>query len=294
MSDANQALSRKRGRKVSHSPGKKRRGMGQVRSAHGFSAETNFLTMPPTLPIAVLEEVFMNVPARELVCVCRLVCRQWKEVVDSTSLWRNRCRREGYELRNASSLPKDWRQFYFLCKKRRNLLKNPRAEGQFSGWNILEDGGDKWKIEDVSQEHLLPDETVKKYFVTSYTSCMKCQLIDLVKEGYGPAFMDEVQPDIIVSDWYSPRWDCGCVYNFSVELLNQKKKVIREFHPDPVYFEQWNDMQWKQMKHVFHGYGPGVRFIRFTHGGKDTQFWAGWYGIRVTNSSVEISPSGDR
>lgn len=48
-----------------------------------------------------------------------------------------------------------------------------------------------------------------------------------------------------------------------------------------------------QMIHVFRDYGPGVRYIRFAHGGKDTQFWAGWYGIRVTDSSVEICPAVD-
>lgn len=48
-----------------------------------------------------------------------------------------------------------------------------------------------------------------------------------------------------------------------------------------------------QMIHVFRDYGPGVRYIRFRHGGKDTQYWAGWYGIRVTDSSVEICPAVD-
>lgn len=46
-----------------------------------------------------------------------------------------------------------------------------------------------------------------------------------------------------------------------------------------------------QMTHVFQNYGPGVRYICFTHGGKDTQFWAGWYGIRVTDSCVEVCPA---
>ncbi|KAL4645991.1 F-box only protein 6-like isoform X1 [Arapaima gigas] len=262
--------------------------MGQGRSGQSSSAEANVSAMLPILPIAVLEEVFANVPAQELVCVCRLVCREWKELVDSSSLWKDRCRREGYEPRNASNPPRNWRQFYFLCKKRRNLLKNPRAEEQFKDWEIVENGGDRWQIEDMSEQHLLPDETVQKYFVTSYHLCLKSQLIDLAKEGYSPKFMDEIQPDIVVTDWYSPRRDCGCVYNVCVELLNQKRKVIQKFSPEPVYFEQWNDMQWQQMRHVFGGYGPGVRFIRFTHGGKDTKFWVGWYGIRVTNSSVEI------
>lgn len=48
-----------------------------------------------------------------------------------------------------------------------------------------------------------------------------------------------------------------------------------------------------QMTHVFQNYGPGVRYIHFSHGGKDTQYWAGWYGIRVTNSCIEICPAAD-
>lgn len=72
---------------------------------------------------------------------------------------------------------------------RRNILKNPRAEGmepyihstllgvidnqqplvfadKFKDWEILENGGDQWTVEDVMVPH--PNETVKKNFVTSY------------------------------------------------------------------------------------------------------------------------------
>lgn len=45
-----------------------------------------------------------------------------------------------------------------------------------------------------------------------------------------------------------------------------------------------------QISHTFQNYPPGVRYIWFQHGGQDTQFWAGWYGIRVTNSSITIGP----
>lgn len=45
-----------------------------------------------------------------------------------------------------------------------------------------------------------------------------------------------------------------------------------------------------QVSYTFSDYPPGVRHILFQHGGKDTQFWAGWYGPRVTNSSIIISP----
>lgn len=44
-----------------------------------------------------------------------------------------------------------------------------------------------------------------------------------------------------------------------------------------------------QISHTFSNYPPGVRHILFQHGGKDTQFWKGWYGPRVTNSSIIVS-----
>lgn len=158
-------------------------------------------------------------------------------------------------------------------------------------WEILENGGDGWKVEEVMVSH--PNEVAQKNFVTSYGMCKKSQLIDLGVEGYNPSFMDHFQPDIKVSDWYAPRWDCGSEYQIYVELLNQRKRLVQKFAPDTIYFEQWNDQTWHQMTHVFQNYGPGVRYIRFTHGGKDTKFWAGWYGIRVTDSCVEICPAMD-
>lgn len=241
------------------------------------------------VPLEILEEIFLNLSPEQVVHLCRLVCRQWKEVADSESLWRDRCRREGYRLRDPAKIPKDWRLFYFLRKKRRNLLKNPRGEHEMNHWQIMQNGGDRWKVEKVMVAH--PNEVAQKNFVTSYGMCMKSQLVDLAVEGYNPSFMDHFQPDIKVSDWYAPRWDCGSEYQICVDLLNQRKKVVQTFAPETVYFEQWSDQKWNQMTHVFQDYGPGVRYIRFTHGGKDTQFWAGWYGIRITDSSVEICPA---
>lgn len=43
-----------------------------------------------------------------------------------------------------------------------------------------------------------------------------------------------------------------------------------------------------QVKHVFKSYPSGVRFVEFTHGGKDTKFWAGHYGVKMTNSGVFV------
>lgn len=269
----------------------KKTAMGAVPSSNSAPEATNSTAELFSVPLEVLEEIFLNLPSDKVVRICRLVCKQWKEVADSESLWRERCRREGYNLQDVSKIPKDWRVFYFLRKKKRNLLKNPRAEDKFRDWQILENGGNQWTIEGLMVPH--PNETIQKNFVTSYGMCRKSQLIDLESEGYNSSFMDQYQPHIKISDWYAPRWDCSCEYSISVELLNQRKKPVQKFAPATIYFEQWNDQQWNQITHVFKNYGPGVRYVRFIHGGKDGQFWAGWYGIRVTDSCIEICSEVD-
>ncbi|KAK7128661.1 hypothetical protein R3I94_017031 [Phoxinus phoxinus] len=247
--------------------------------------------LQPDVPLPMVEEILLNLPGHQVVRVCRLVCREWKELVDSAEHWRERCQREGIQPCDASTPPEDWRLFYFITKQRRNLLKNPKADDDFQGWEIVKNGGDRWVA--WGNRRPLPDDTVTKCFITSYGLCLKRQLINLTKEGYSGAFMDHQQPHIKISDWYAPRSDCGSEYQICVELLDQRKNPISTFQPEKVRFSFGNSEPWCQMTHVFKDYGPGVRFISFTHGGKDTQYWAGHYGIRVTNSSVEICPADE-
>uniref|UniRef100_A0A087XHF3 FBA domain-containing protein n=2 Tax=Poecilia formosa TaxID=48698 RepID=A0A087XHF3_POEFO len=242
------------------------------------------------VPLDILEEIFLNLPAHLVVCVCRLVCHHWKDVADNESLWRQRCRREGYNLHESSKVPSDWRFFYFMCKKRRNLIKNPRGEDELQGWTIVRNGGDGWRVEKPMALH--PNTEVQTNFVTSFRTCTKSQLIDLVKEGYSQAFMDEIQPHIKVSDWYAPR--CNCKYNMSVKLLHSNNRVIQEFTPETIHLLEQENHRWKQMIHVFKDYGPGVRYVYFEHGGRDSVFWAGWYGIRLTETSIELCPALDK
>ncbi|KAM9342576.1 uncharacterized protein KZ484_015324 [Pholidichthys leucotaenia] len=68
-----------------------------------------------------------------------------------------------------------------------------------NSWEMLENGGNKWVIEDTRKAH--PNEGISKNFVTSYRMCRKMQLNDLEKEGYKPLFMDEFQPAIRISNW---------------------------------------------------------------------------------------------
>ncbi|KAM3922712.1 F-box only protein 2-like isoform 1-T3 [Leptodactylus fuscus] len=165
----------------------------------------------------------------------------------------------------------------------KNLIKNPCGQECLNHWIEIENGGDGWHVEEIQGYPFN-----MKFFASSFTWCCKSQVIDLLKEGYTTEVLD-AQPKIVVSDWYSTRTDSGCSYELKVQLMSCSHDVISE------YYIKYNsipktDSTWNQVSHTFLKYGPGVRFIKFTHGGKDTTFWKGWYGVRVTNSSVKIIP----
>ncbi|XP_037639778.1 F-box only protein 6-like [Sebastes umbrosus] len=167
----------------------------------------------------------------------------------------------------------------------RNLLKNPSGEEQLKFWELTRNGGDHWKVEDMPGDRGIG---VTKYFVTSFDLCLKRQVIDLLAEGYSCNQLD-AQPAVTVKDWYNGRGDCGCTYQITVCLLDGNQKVIQKFIPDTVTLDpKCNDRLWKQTVHTFSDYGRGMRFITFEHGGQDTRFWKGWYGVRVTGSSVTV------
>lgn len=83
------------------------------------------------LPEPLLLRVLAELPAAELVQACRLVCLRWKELVDGAPLWLLKCQQEGLVPEGGSEDERDhWQQFYFLSKRRRNLLRNPCGEGE--------------------------------------------------------------------------------------------------------------------------------------------------------------------
>uniref|UniRef100_A0A8C1KNJ2 Zgc:153722 n=1 Tax=Cyprinus carpio TaxID=7962 RepID=A0A8C1KNJ2_CYPCA len=148
----------------------------------------------------------------------------WKELVDSAAHWRERI-----QPHNTSRPPGNW----LLIPEQKN-------------------GDNCWAAHENRRKFL--DNKVTKCFVPSYVLRLKQQLIDLKKEGYSAAFMDQLQPQTLIS--YTVHFDCGSEYQISVKLLDQKKNPISFFQPE-------------KMTHVFKDYEPGVRFIHFTCGGKD-------------------------
>lgn len=246
------------------------------------------------LPDELLVLILSWVPGQVLVTRCRLVCQRWRDLIDRPTLWMLKLKRDPAKrdlleaaLKVTGHLPQiEWCRLAVLEPFGRNLIKNPCGREQLLHWEI-QHGGNGWTVEE-SRDFVEGAET-QTCFASSYQCCTKWQVVDLLKEGLWEDLLDTYQPDIIISDWWGAREDCGCCYEISVSLLAANKRlVIAEFNlqPDPV--PQWSDAKYQQVSYIFQNYGPGVRYVRFMHKGQDTQFWAGHYGARVTNSTVRV------
>ncbi|XP_063289288.1 F-box only protein 27 isoform X2 [Pelobates fuscus] len=175
-----------------------------------------------------------------------------------------------------------------VSRRWKHLVDSPtlwKLKYGFDPWNVIH-GGDGWVVEN----NRCPVEGAESQtcFVTSFFWCSKSQTIDLLKEGFCEHYLDVHQPPIAISDWVAGREDCGCMYEINVHLLAADRQSIKTFSNPTLQIDQWNNQIYHQVSHVFENYGPGVRFVQFSHKGKDTLFWKGWYRARFTNTSVTV------
>ncbi|KAL0126871.1 hypothetical protein PUN28_005314 [Cardiocondyla obscurior] len=244
------------------------------------------------LPVEILIEIFCRADCKTLLS-CQLVCKRWKMLM--FSVWYKKTEQAlGKPIPWDDKLP--WPALYLACSKKpyeRNLVKNHSGQEQLKYWEITQEGGDHWTVEEpplgVPELPQTEPATENKQicFTTSYSYCCKVQRINLVKEGIHPYILDTYQPAIVVSEWYSCRWDCPAEYLLLVKLINDENKVIYEYKfKDDLQGEKQN--QWLKVSHVFENYRPGLRTIIFEHVGKDKLFWAGHYGSKMSKASVSV------
>lgn len=107
-----------------------------------------------------------------------------------------------------------------------------------------------------------------KNFSTSFGE--KMQLIDLATNDMTSNMyyvINELKPDIEISEYYTARRDCGCEYYLSVFLISETFELIDSFqYHDKI--EQMNS-EWKCISHVFNHdtYTKSIRYILFYHCG---------------------------
>jgi hypothetical protein len=145
-----------------------------------------------------------------------------------------------------------------------------------AGWIIDVNGGNGWN-------------TINGAFRTSYGWDRKHQVIDLVAAGYTTAELDTA-PIVYASEQYSSVFNNGDEYSYIVTLQDASFNTIDQ---KTISLSNVGSNAWKVAAFTFMGYGPGLRYIRYEHGGVDTEWWAGHYGTRMDNSTVTLNVKGN-
>nr|XP_020484918.1 F-box only protein 50 [Labrus bergylta] len=228
----------------------------------------------------------------------------------SASEWKTRCEEE-WGLQGAP-LPDtvDWKSTFEAKPLGRNLLKNhsphgvskdgpppepelpdrpdrgpPRfePEGNYTGWT-------------TSTETLPYDSSgipagAVICQLGRYSWFSMEQVVDLKAEGLWEELLDEFQPEIVIQDWYEESQLHKNIYELHVKLLAaDKSTVISEHSVQPIEDRSAYSHNWKEVSHVFSGYGPGVRYVHFLHRLKN-MFLNGFHQTLFTSSSVIVKPT---
>ena len=229
-------------------------------------------------------------------------------------------------LRNLEDIKIEAKQLYFNYESlfEKNFLKNPCGDEKFKYWcfcrqmrvNHLEEFNTEeinniiklckdslntankdasvlniWQIQrgddDQGTSLCFNKENMPcNKFATSYILAEKMQLVDLYKEFFLGKDLHKFKAKLEISEYYAPRFDCGCKYNLCVYLIDDNFKLVDYYKFDDE-FAQWSENTWKQTTHLF-DIKEQIRYILFYHSGVDTQFWAGFYGSKMTNGSIRI------
>uniref|UniRef100_A0A8D9AQ85 F-box only protein 2 n=1 Tax=Cacopsylla melanoneura TaxID=428564 RepID=A0A8D9AQ85_9HEMI len=208
-----------------------------------------------------------------------------------------------FEVETKMSLSAWYKLFTWQFPYYRNFLKNSRGENYLNDWKITNLKKGRWQV--ISGSQILPPDfiqmgsyyksgndglsSVESFFSvkTYFEYCSKEQLLNLNKMNLIPSMlMDKYQPKIVYQDGYH-RGNLVNSYKLTVSLLDENEQELcsrihfreAETKPGPV--------DWKKVINVFDKYPPGVRFIRFRHGG----FVKAGHPLKVAHSCVYLIPS---
>lgn len=147
-----------------------------------------------------------------------------------------------------------------------NLLPySSGATRDFSGWEMDANGYDGWAVSGGTG-----------IWRTSYFETHKSQLIDLMEAGYDENYLDSA-PELYFWERYKGTAPEEEDYYFAtIQLLDADMQVITDLVFDEIASENW-----QAVNYSFSGYGSGLRYIYFEHGGDDSEFWAGYYGTQI-------------
>ncbi|KAM9348262.1 F-box only protein 50 [Symphorus nematophorus] len=228
----------------------------------------------------------------------------------SAAEWKKKCEAE-WGLQGAPMPDSvDWKSVYEARPLGRNLLKNPsphglskdtpppepdlpevpdrgpprsQPDGDFSGWTT--------SVEVLPYDTSGIPEGAVICELPQYSWFSMEQVVDLKVEGLWDELLDDFQPQIAIQDWYEESQVHKSIYQLHVKLLAaDKSTVISEHSVSPTEDLSTYSHNWKEVSHVFSGYGRGVRYVHFVHRLKNS-FLNGFYQTVFTGSSVIVKPT---
>ncbi|XP_059489925.1 F-box only protein 6-like [Neocloeon triangulifer] len=274
--------------------------------------------VPFNPPVEVLEEIFSFLDPKCLITKCRPVCRLWKEVIDEIVLPRRAVKsvqmREALREKNLNV-----RVYYdLIVNLKKNLLRNvlfelaptnmasafiqslnptfvrdsnvPHwvtrgpyqrekpsigANPEFISWSDLKENG----IQDAKNCPVV---------ATSHSMTSQYQDIILSECNISDELMDVIKPTIVAEEWIGTRWDCGNEYSLVLELFCHNSDTSDYRKICQVGTHGGGPGSWRKVSISIKNYDRGVRRIRFTRYGKDSQFWAGFYGTKFALPKVYL------
>ncbi|EYB83202.1 hypothetical protein Y032_0340g2983 [Ancylostoma ceylanicum] len=106
--------------------------------------------------------------------------------------------------------------------------------------------------------------------------------------------MDFIRPEITVRERCACREDCGAQYELRAQLLKEDEEfdenvILPRFRVAERSWAQWEGgKSWETVEHLLSEYPSGMRKLGIMSRGKDTQFWAGYYGSKFGATEVII------
>ena len=169
-----------------------------------------------------------------------------------------------------------------------NLVVNPSNEEGTNGWSYTGDVyvGNGFGYENGEWQRPRSGTAIA---ATSYWLGTRGQTVSLSSES--DEYLD-TSPEITVSTWFNGR--CGGRFFMRAELLDadgnvlDSKSVGGEDNLQYVHVSDWEDQSWVQHAVSFTGYPAGARSVRYTDGGQDSCWWAGYYGGQMDDTEVRI------
>ncbi|KAJ6632733.1 F-box only protein 6 [Pseudolycoriella hygida] len=255
------------------------------------------------LPDLALENILASVQVNEILKL-REVCQVWRDIIQRRTFWKIVCERNGIDWKSIPSRIKEhkrsWIVFYAVCNERifqRNFIRNHSGHSQFDYWQKLQDGADRIIVESppigidpvpTDAEFMGENDSA---FVYSYDWGVLQQKLNLKDVGLTKEIMRTIMPfQFTATQMIGTRFDCGGCFCVVLCLLDKNGTALSFNMFDTIIPPGENWMQTTCALNVIDEFQrfDDIESLAILICGKDTQYWAGNYGIKCTRISVKL------